>query len=185
LDRSGFDQKAGLAYTVVAAGAQKADFSPHGPLSERAKSTLKAEVDRAYGLFVNAVARNRGLPVAKVRGTEAALYLGADAVKAGLADEVGTLDDTVAALGRHLSGASPGAKAVSADHGVGRACPPDVATLAADFWAKRAAEEADRSRLAAQFAAASGEPVATHDLNTLAAEIYARRAGQVSPDSDA
>jgi signal peptide peptidase SppA len=185
LDRSGFDQKAGLAYTPVFAGAQKNDFSPHGPLSERAKAVLKADVDRVHGMFVNAVARNRQLPAAKVRGTEAALYLGADAVKAGLADEVGTLDDAVAALGRHLSGASPGVKAVSADHGVGRACPPNLASLAADFWTKRAAEEADRSRLAAQSAAAPGEPVSTHDLNTLAAEIYARRAGQVSPDSDA
>jgi signal peptide peptidase SppA len=186
LDRSGFDQKAGLAYTVVAAGAQKADFSPHGPLSERAKSTLKAEVDRAYGLFVSTVARNRQLPAAKVRSTEAGLYFGSEAVKAGLADEIGTLDDAVTALQRHLSGAADsGVRAGPEGYVAGRIRPPEIGALATDFWAKRAAEEADRARLAAQPAVTPDEPAAAHDLNALAAEIYARRAGQASPDPDA
>jgi signal peptide peptidase SppA len=186
LDRSGFDQKAGFAYTPVFAGAQKNDFSPHGPLSERAKAVLKADVDRVHGMFVNAVAQNRQLPAAKVRGTEAALYLGADAVKAGLADEIGTLDDAVAALGRHLSGAADSrVKPGSESYTAGRTSPPEIGALATDFWERRAQEETDHARLAAQLAAAPDEPVAAHDLNTLAAEVYARRAGQASPDSDA
>jgi signal peptide peptidase SppA len=181
MDRSGFDQKVGLAYTVVAAGAQKADFSPHAPLSERAKSTLKAEVDRAYGLFVNAVARNRQLSAAKIRGTEAALYFGADAVKAGLADEIGTLDDAVAALGRHLSGASPGVKAVSTDHGVGRAGPPDVATFATAFWAKRARAEAEPASLADHHGQSTAKPAGAHPLSVeFAAEVYSQRARQAA-----
>jgi signal peptide peptidase SppA len=186
LDRSGFDQKAGLAYTVVAAGAQKNDFSPHGPLSERAKAALKADVDRVHGMFVNAVARNRQLPAAKVRGTEAALYLGADAVKAGLADDIGTLDDAVAALGRHLSGASPGVKTVSADHGVGRAGPPDVATLAADFWAKRARAEAEHAPLADHQGQSTAGPADTHPPSAeFIAEVYSQRARQAAGGSGA
>jgi capsid assembly protease len=186
LDRSGFDQKAGFAYTPVFAGAQKNDFSPHGPLSERAKAVLKADVDRVHGMFVNAVARNRQLPAAKVRGTEAALYLGADAVRAGLADEIGTLDDAVAALGRHLSGASPGMKAVSADHSVGRAEPPDLATLATDFWAKRARAEAKPAPLAGHHDQSTAEPAGAHALSAeFAAEVYSQRARQATGGPEA
>jgi signal peptide peptidase SppA len=186
LDRSGFDQKAGFAYTPVFAGAQKNDFSPHGPLSERAKAALKADVDRIHGMFVNAVARNRQLPAAKVRGTEAALYLGADALKAGLADEIGTLDDAVTALGRHLSGAGSGVRAVSTDHGVGRAGPPDVATLATDFWAKRARAEAEPASPADHHGQSAAEPAGVHPLSVeFAAEVYSQRARQAAGGPDA
>jgi hypothetical protein len=42
-------------------------------------------------LFVAAVARNRGLPVATVSGTEAATFLGAEGVALGPADAVEAL----------------------------------------------------------------------------------------------
>lgn len=98
LDQSGFDEKVGRKYTAVFAGARKNDFSTHQPLSDDAREGLQAEIDRLYGMFVAAVERNRGMPAALVRKTEAGIYWGQTAIGAGLADQVGTFDDALAAV---------------------------------------------------------------------------------------
>ena len=98
VDRSARDAMEGFRTTTVYAGAAKNDFNPHETLKDGARQTLQAEVDRVYALFVDTVARNRGLTAGAVRATEARLYFGEDAVSAGLADEVGTLRDALAAL---------------------------------------------------------------------------------------
>ena len=98
VDRSARDDMEGFRTTTVYAGARKNDFNPHETLKDGARHTLQTEVDRVYGLFVDTVARNRGLTVDAVRATEAGLFFGEDAVRAGLADEVGTLRDALAAL---------------------------------------------------------------------------------------
>ena len=92
VDESGADAKAGLAWTFVFAGEQKVDGNAHEPLSERARSTIQADVDRLYAEFCALVAANRGLTVEAVRGTNAAVYRGELAIRAGLADRLGTLD---------------------------------------------------------------------------------------------
>ncbi len=104
LDVSASDEKRGYKYTIIHAGARKADFNPHAPLSEEARGVIEAEVERTYGLLVAAVARNRGLPEAAVRGTEAGLYFGSDAVGAGLADLVGTRPEALTELRNAIGG---------------------------------------------------------------------------------
>ncbi len=98
LDVSASDEKLGYKYSIVHAGARKADFNPHMPLSEEARAVMEAAVERTYGLLVGAVARNRGLPEAAIRGTEAGLYFGGEAVEAKLADRVGTRQDALTDL---------------------------------------------------------------------------------------
>lgn len=98
LDVSDADKKAGMSYTYVFAGAHKVDGHPHAPLSPVALADIQADVDGLYGMFVSTVARNRGMSGAAIRATEARIYRGADAVKAGLADAVGTTTDALAAL---------------------------------------------------------------------------------------
>lgn len=98
LDVSGNDEKMGYRYTIVSAGARKADFNPHAPLSEEAKGVLEGEIARTYGLLVNTVARNRGLPEAAVRGTEAGLFFGSDALNVKFADRLGTRQDALVDL---------------------------------------------------------------------------------------
>jgi len=90
LDVSGNDEKLGFKYTILHAGARKADFNPHVPLSEEARAAIEAELDRTYGMLVKAVARNRGLAEAAIRDTEAARYFGEDAIQVRLADRIGT-----------------------------------------------------------------------------------------------
>ena len=103
VDRSARDAMEGFRTTTVYAGAAKNDFNPHETLKDGARRTLQTEVDRVYALFVETVARNRGLTANAVRATEARLFFGEDAVRAGLADEVGTMRSAFAALAATLT----------------------------------------------------------------------------------
>ncbi len=93
LDQSKADAKAGLSYDAIYAGEHKNDYSPHVPLSDPARETLQAEVDRVYSLFTETVARYRGTNINAITDTEAQLFFGQDAINAGLADRLGTLID--------------------------------------------------------------------------------------------
>ncbi|MEI9971025.1 MAG: S49 family peptidase [Ignavibacteriota bacterium] len=102
-DQSGADAIAGLKYTAIYAGDRKNDGNPHVPLTPAARNEMQSRVDRVYGLFTTAVARNRGLKEAAIRGTQAAVFMGQTGVDAGLADGIGTMADAqkllIAAIG--------------------------------------------------------------------------------------
>ena len=102
IDQSVKDTKDGVRYTAVFAGERKNDLNPHEPISDEAHAVLKAEVDRVYDLFVETVARHRGLDADAVRATEAGLFFGSNAVAAGLADAVGGFDDALTQLTQSL-----------------------------------------------------------------------------------
>jgi signal peptide peptidase SppA len=106
IDESGADAKAGLAWTFVFAGERKVDANAHEPLSERARATIQADVDRLYSDFCALVAANRGISSEAVRGTNAAIYRGELAVRAGLADRIGTLDLAIAEMATELDRAA-------------------------------------------------------------------------------
>lgn len=93
VDQSMYDKAEGLKYTAVYAGAKKNDLSPHEPLGKEAKTGLQKTVDSFYGLFVDSVARNRGISADIVKGTGAAIFTGQDAVSIGLADGVLSWDE--------------------------------------------------------------------------------------------
>ena len=103
VDQSEKDVQDGVRYTAVFAGDRKNDLNPHEPMSGEAHAFLKAEVNRIYGLFVETVARHRGLEPSAVRDTEAGLFFGQAAVAMGLADAVGSFDDALAQLHASLS----------------------------------------------------------------------------------
>ena len=98
VDQSVKDAQDGVSYTAVFAGDRKNDLNPHQPSSDQAHAQLQAEVNRIYGLFVETVARHRGLEPSAVRDTEAGLFFGQAAVGIGLADAIGTFDDALAQL---------------------------------------------------------------------------------------
>ncbi|BET30741.1 hypothetical protein wNi1_11010 [Wolbachia pipientis] len=88
IDQSGFDEKQGIKYTTVFAGSRKNDLNPHEPMTSESLESLQKEVDRLYEMFVQLIARNRGLSIEKIRSTEAGLYFGEKAVEIGLADGI-------------------------------------------------------------------------------------------------
>ena len=102
VDQTARDAQQGYRYTPITAGEQKNDFSPHEKLGPDAHARLQAEVDRLYGLFVNHVAAMRRLDAGAVRATEAGIYFGMDAVTAGLADAIGSLDAVLAEFSSFL-----------------------------------------------------------------------------------
>jgi signal peptide peptidase SppA len=97
IDQSSYNEKQGFKVTTFYAGARKNDFSPHEPLTEDARKVGMEMITQLYDLFVRDVTRYRNLSEDYVRGTEAGIYWGQKAIDAGLADEIGTLDDTVQA----------------------------------------------------------------------------------------
>jgi signal peptide peptidase SppA len=102
VDQTARDAQQGYRYTPITAGDHKNDFSPHEKLGPEAHARLQAEVDRLYSMFVDHVAAMRKLDVDAVRATEAGIYFGMDAVTAGLADAVGSLDAVLAEFSSFL-----------------------------------------------------------------------------------
>lgn len=103
VDQSVKDAQDGVRYTAVFAGDRKNDLNPHEPISDEAHAFLKSEVNRVYGLFVETVAKHRGLEAEAIQATEAGLFFGQDAIAAGLADAVGTFDDALLQLAESVS----------------------------------------------------------------------------------
>ncbi len=88
IDQSRFDEKQGIKYTTIFAGSRKNDLNPHEPMTSESLGSLQKEVDRLYEMFLQLIARNRGLSIEKIRSTEAGLYFGEKAVEIGLADGI-------------------------------------------------------------------------------------------------
>lgn len=98
VDQSKKNAKDGYTYTAIHAGEKKAMGSPHAPLTDAARTEMQARVDQLYGYFVEHVAQGRGLDEEAVRAQEAGVFSGIDAIDAGLADEIMSFNETLAAL---------------------------------------------------------------------------------------
>ncbi len=109
-DQSGFLAQAGIAATEITAGKYKAEYSPLHALTEDARAELQKSVDATYADFLAAVAKGRGATVSEVRQNygEGRVLMARDAVKAGMADRTGTLDDALKRAG--LRRAEPAAQ---------------------------------------------------------------------------
>lgn len=105
------DLSAALATMGVTPTLTKADMSPHKAewhpafeLSEEAKLNMKASVNRYGEMFAADIAKGRGMKVEDVvaRFGGGRMLGAADAVAAGMADRIGTLDDEIARMAGSL-----------------------------------------------------------------------------------
>lgn len=96
----------GVKVTLVSAGKYKTEGNPFEPLGDEARAAMQQFVDGYYDLFVKAVAKGRGVKADDVRnGFGQGRIVGAtQAVKLGMADRVGTLDDVLSGYGANRSG---------------------------------------------------------------------------------
>jgi signal peptide peptidase SppA len=110
VDASKYWEKEGLKWTLVSAGKYKVEGNEFGPLDDEARAFQQKRVDEYYDMFVKAVARNRRDTQTAVRnGYGEGRILGAEgAVKANLADRVGSFDQVLAELRR--SATSPASR---------------------------------------------------------------------------
>lgn len=95
-DLSGLLAQRGIRVEWVFAGEKKVDGANTHPLSARARADMQAEVDSAYRLITEHVARSRGMDVGAVRATEAGTFEGPAAIEVGFVDSIGTLEDATA-----------------------------------------------------------------------------------------
>ena len=95
IDESGMNEAMGLKYTEIYAGDHKTDGTPNAPLSPEALAEYQKMVDQSMDIFVETVARNRGIKASDVRAQQAAIYSGKEAVAAGLADVVMSWDAAI------------------------------------------------------------------------------------------
>lgn len=107
----------GVTWSLIHAGKYKVEGNPFEPLDEEARAAIQHEVDVYYGMFVDAVARGRGAKAADVRAGygEGRVLTARDAVRAGLADRVETLESVVARALRSKRGRGSAASADGAD----------------------------------------------------------------------
>lgn len=89
-DMSGMLAREGVAVTLIHAGARKADGNPYAALPDRIRDRLQVELEDLRSLFADTVAAGRRARMTKEAAltTEAAIFRGAAAVTAGLADAV-------------------------------------------------------------------------------------------------
>lgn len=100
VDVSGAEAKAGIRTTEITAGKYKRIASEYAALSAEGRQNIQDKVDYLYGVFVADVAQARGVSVDTVLQdmADGRVFIGRQAIDAGLVDGVSTLDDLVAAL---------------------------------------------------------------------------------------
>lgn len=103
VDLSGMMEQRGAKVTFIFAGKHKVDGNPYAPLPEDVQLRIQQRIDELYGVFVSTVARNRGMSEEAVRATEALTFTASQATSNGLADEVGSLEDAMAAFAVDMS----------------------------------------------------------------------------------
>lgn len=87
----------GKKVTLVYAGKYKVEGNQYAPLTDEALATLQSHVDRHFAMFEPDVAKGRKVPVDQVRSDfgQGRTVGAKQAVAAGMADEVGTIDEAL------------------------------------------------------------------------------------------
>jgi signal peptide peptidase SppA len=100
VDISALNEKMGVKVTTVTndSSPHKGSTNPNEPISEAAMSELKGLANHFGDMFEKAVAKGRGVSVAKVRKDFGGgrMFSAKEAVSIGLVDRIGTLDETIA-----------------------------------------------------------------------------------------
>jgi signal peptide peptidase SppA len=99
-DFSKRDEKSGVKITEITAGKYKRIASEHEPLTMEGFQTIKDQVDHVYSVFVDSVAKHRGVSSQDVldKMADGRVFLGKKARDAGLVDGVSTMDALVSRL---------------------------------------------------------------------------------------
>jgi capsid assembly protease len=125
-DISGAEAAAGIKTTEITAGKYKRVASQYAALTEDGRAEIQASVDYLYEIFVGQVAKARGTTVEKVLEgmADGRVFIGQQAVQAGLVDGVSTLDGLIAELKQRAAG-------VAANRNQGASM--DLETLKAEY----------------------------------------------------
>lgn len=100
-DQTKADADAGLVRTIIKSNDFKAEGNPYEPLSDSAKAFISQRIMRIHEEFIGAVARNRGVTMAKVEADfgNGRTLRAKEALAVGLIDRIATLEEVLAELG--------------------------------------------------------------------------------------
>jgi signal peptide peptidase SppA len=112
-DQSQLQQRVGIKTTLIKAGKYKTEGNPFEPLSDEARQAIQGRVDDIYSMFTNDVAKGRRTtPDAVAEGFgQGRMVAAQDAVTAGMADRVETLQQAITRIAR---GNAAGGRGMSA-----------------------------------------------------------------------
>ena len=104
-DVSKAQEAQGIKTTEIFAGQYKRIASSYAPLSKEGRQTMQDQVDYTYSLFVSAVAKQRCVSEDTVlkNMADGRIFIGQQAIDAGLVDGVSTLDALVQQLNQDRS----------------------------------------------------------------------------------
>ena len=95
---TGAMNKLGIASDGVGTTPLAGQFTPEQPLSSEARELIQSQIDRGYEQFVSRVAAGRHESPSSIDAIgQGRVWAGADAVRVGLVDHLGTLEDAVRA----------------------------------------------------------------------------------------
>jgi protease IV len=93
--------KIGLHTVIVKSGQFKDVGNPGREMTQQEKDLIQATIDEAHRQFIADVAQGRNIPEEKVRQiADGRILMGETALKLGLVDELGNLEDAVTAAAR-------------------------------------------------------------------------------------
>jgi protease IV len=94
-------KKLGVDFFSIKAGALKDMGSPFKPLTPEERAVFQSLLNNIHEQFIKDVAKNRKLPVEKVRGlADGRVFTGQEAKDLGLIDALGNFNDAVEKAGR-------------------------------------------------------------------------------------
>ncbi len=97
VDESKANEKYGETITEIYAGKYKRIASPYQPLSDEGRQYLQGQVDYLYSVFIDDIAKNRGVSPETVltNMADGRIFIGNQAIEAGLVDGVSAMDSLV------------------------------------------------------------------------------------------
>ncbi|NTU43204.1 MAG: signal peptide peptidase SppA, partial [Nitrospirales bacterium] len=97
----GLMEKVGVKAEVVKSGRFKDMASYFKEMGSEERAVLQGVMDDLHGQFIQAVSEGRKIPLSKVKEmADGRIFSGAQALKLGLVDKLGTLQDAIALAGR-------------------------------------------------------------------------------------
>lgn len=182
-------EEAGITTTVIRSGKFKAQGLSVEALSALGKETLQAQVDHLNEMFVAHVADARGATAAQVEAKmgQGRVFIGQQAVDAGLADSVSNFDAFMSKVQGGIDSAKQqskyGANLTKGPHVKNALTEQQIAAMAAGgASATGALATGDTSDAGTLAAAAEAEAKAKADADSLAAEAAAAAEG-AKPDA--
>ncbi|UZW55548.1 S49 family peptidase [Sphingobium sp. JS3065] len=110
-DFSGAMEQDGVAVRLFTSGSHKADGNPFEPLPDEVAARIQKAVDVTAARLFAHVGKARGMKPEAIAAQQAQIYMGEEAVAAGLVDKIMSWDDSMAEFEQRVNGSGNSGRA--------------------------------------------------------------------------